>query len=219
MSLHLQREIDKLKKHLLTLCAMVEEQVAAAIKSLVDRDEAAAREVERRDAEIDHKEIEVEEDCLKTLALYQPVAVDLRLIVAAMKINNDLERIGDMAVNIARKAAALAIEPPLDVPCDIIGMWEKTQTMLRDSLNALVNADVKLAESVCARDDDIDRMKRANRLELEEKIRREPARVAPLLRMLAVSRNLERIADCAVNIAEDVIYLVEGKIIRHGEKD
>jgi phosphate transport system protein len=217
MSLHLQREIDKLKKHLLTLCAMVEDQVATAIKALLERDEALAREVERRDAEIDHKEIEVEEECLKTLALYQPVAIDLRLIIAAMKINNDLERIGDLAVNIARKAAALAVEPPLDVPFDIIGMWEKTQTMLRDSLNALVNMDSKMAESVCARDDDIDRMKHENRAKLEEMIRQDPGRVGRLLRMLAVSRNLERIADCATNIAEDVIYLAEGKIIRHGD--
>jgi phosphate transport system protein len=218
MSLHLQREIDKLKRHLLSLCALVEEQVETAIRALLERDEELARGVERRDAEIDHREIEVEEDCLKILALYQPVAIDLRFIIAALKINNDLERIGDLAVNVARKAAALAVEPPMEIPFDVAGMWEKTQAMLRDSLNALVNTDARLAESVCARDDEVDRMKHDNRVGLEESIRRDPGRVEPLLRLMAVSRNLERIADCATNIAEDVIYMVEGRIVRHCEE-
>jgi phosphate transport system protein len=219
MSIHLQREIERLKKHLLSLCAIVEEQVATAIRALVERDEPLAREVERRDAEIDQREIEVEEDCLKMLALYQPVAIDLRLIVAALKINNDLERIGDLAVNIAHKAAAFAAEPPLEIPFDIAGMWAKTQAMLRDSLDALVNMDARLAQSVCARDDEVDRMKHEIRVALEEMIRHEPAQASPLLRLLAVSRNLERIADCATNIAEDVIYMVEGKIVRHHERE
>ena len=218
MSLHLQREIEKLKRHLLSLCALVEEQVQTAIRALLERDAELAREVERRDADIDHREIEVEEDCLKILALYQPVAIDLRFIIAALKINNDLERIGDLAVNVARKAAALAAEPPVEIPFDVGGMWEKTQAMLRDSLNALVNTDARLAEAVCARDDEVDRMKHDNRVGLEERIRRNPDRVQPLLRLLAVSRNLERIADCATNIAEDVIYMVEGKIVRHREE-
>lgn len=218
MSLHLQREIERLKKHLLSLCAIVEDQVQMAIQALMERDGDLAREVERRDADVDQREIEVEEECLKTLALYQPVAGDLRLIIAAMKINNDLERIGDLAVNIAHKAAAFAGEPPMEIPFDVSGMWQRTQTMLRDSLNALVNLDAKLAEAVCDGDDEVDRMKHETRLELEERMRREPQRIRPLLRLMAVSRNLERIADCATNIAEDVIYLVNGKIVRHREE-
>lgn len=216
--MHLQREIDKLKKHLLSLCALVEDQVQMAIRALLERDEALARDVERRDAAVDQREIEVEEDCLKTLALYQPVAIDLRLIIAALKINNDLERIGDLAVNIAHKAAALAAEPPMEIPFDIGGMWDKTQGMLRDSLNALVNMDAGLAQEVCSRDDEVDRMKHQARVGMEEMIRRNPERVPSLLRLMAVSRNLERVADCAANIAEDVIYMVEGRIVRHCEE-
>jgi phosphate transport system protein len=217
MPIHLQREIERLKKHLLSMCAVVEDQVRTAIRALLERDAAMAHEVERRDAEVDQREIEVEEDCLKTLALYQPVALDLRLIVAALKINNDLERIGDLAVNIAHKAVAIAAEPPMEIPFDIEGMWEKTQAMLRDSLDALMNMDARLAESVSRRDDEIDRMKHDIRVQIENMIRADPSRLRPLLRLQAVSRNLERIADGATNIAEDVIYLVEGTIVRHRE--
>ena len=215
MSMHLQREIERLKKRLLSLCAVVEDQVQLAIRALVERDQALAREVEQRDDEVDQRGVEVEEDCLKVLALYQPVAIDLRLIVAALKINNDLERIGDLAVNIAHKAAALADGPDLEIPFDVSGMWDKTQAMLRDSLNALVNMDVPLALAVCHRDDEVDRMKHETRIRVEDLLRRNPERVQPLLRLLAVSRNLERIADCATNIAEDVVYMAEGRIVRH----
>ena len=218
MTAHLQREIDRLKKQVLSLCAMVEGQVEKALRAVLDRDDALAQEVEQRDIEIDHREIEVEEECLKTLALHQPVAIDLRLIIATLKINNDLERIGDMAVNIARKARGLAHDPPPEVACDLGAMWAKTQAMLRDSIDALVNMDVATAVAVCGRDDEVDRMKSAIRKEIEAAMRRQPDRVSPLLRVLAVSRNLERIADLATNIAEDVIYLVEGRIIRHSKK-
>jgi phosphate transport system protein len=219
MSVHLQREIGNLKKHLLALCALVEDQVRRAVRALLDRDAEAAAEVERRDADIDHREVEVEEECLKTLALYQPVAGDLRLVVAALKINNDLERIGDLAVNIARKAAVFAKGPPLEIPFDVASMWEKTEAMLRESLDALINADVKLAQQVCRNDDEVDRMKHEFRGIAEEMIRQHPEQVGPLLRLLAVSRNLERIADCATNIAEDTIYMVEGRITRHVRED
>jgi phosphate transport system protein len=133
-----------------------------------------------------------------------------------MKINNDLERIGDMAVNIARKAKGMLEAPPAEVSDDLGTMWAKTQAMLRDSIDSLVNMDVALAKSVCSRDDEVDQMKAAIRKEVEEAIRRQPDRLGTLLRFLAISRNLERIADLATNIAEDVIYLVEGRIIRHG---
>jgi len=219
MSVHLQREIERVKKNILALCAIVEDQVQVAVRAMLDRDGELAQSVQHRDEDIDHREVEIEEECLKILALYQPVAVDLRFIVAALKINNDLERIGDLAVNIARKAVTTAAEPPAEVPFDIAGMGEKTQAMLRDSIDAMVNMDPRLAVEVCRRDDEVDRLKHEIRTATEERIRREPAKTGPLLRLLAVSRNLERIADCATNIAEDVIYMCEGRIIRHTKGD
>lgn len=215
MSVHLQREIDRLKKRLLSICALVEEQVEAAVRALTTRDAALAKEVERRDSEIDQREVEVEEECLKVLALYQPVAIDLRLIVAALKINNDLERIGDLAVNIARKGVTIAGLSPAEIPFDLRGMWEKTQTMLHDSIDALVNMDPHLASVVCGRDDEVDAMKRDIRLRAQQLIAQNPSRVEFYLNLVAVGRNLERIADLATNIAEDVIYMAEGQIVRH----
>jgi phosphate transport system protein len=219
MSVHLQREIERLKRQLLSLCALVEEQVELAVRALLERDAEMARRVEQRDIEIDHREVEVEEECLKTLALHQPVASELRLIVAALKINNDLERIGDLAVNIARKAAAFASHLPMEIPFDLPGMWEKTHLMLRDSLEALVNLNPGLANDVCARDNEVDHMKREIRQKAEAMMRQDPAKVSALLTLLAVSRNLERIADHATNISEDVIYMAEGRITRHGTGD
>jgi phosphate transport system protein len=218
MSLHLQREIEKLKKHVLSLCAVVEDHVHKAVRSLLDRDARLAREVEQGDVDVDRREIEVEEDCLKILALYQPVAIDLRMIIAVMKINNDLERIGDLAVNISHKATAFIAEPAAEIPFDLELMWEKAQGMLRDSVSSFIEMDVELAKNVCTRDGEVDRMKHENRNAIEELIRQKSNLVRPLLRILAVSRNLERIADCATNIAEDVIYIVEGKIVRHYEE-
>jgi phosphate transport system protein len=219
MSVHLQREIEQVKKNILALCAIVEDQVLAAVRAMLDRDTELAQGVQKRDQDIDRREVEIEEECLKVLALYQPVAVDLRFIVAALKINNDLERIGDLAVNIARKAVSFAAEPPVQIGFDIAGMGEKTQAMLRDSIDAMINMDARLAKDVCRRDDEIDRLKHEIREGAEERIRREPAQVGSLMRLLAVSRNLERIADCATNIAEDVIYMCEGRIIRHTKGD
>jgi phosphate transport system protein len=219
MSVHLQREIERLKNHVLALCTLVEEQVQRAVRALLERDAALAHEVERRDLEIDQREVEVEEECLKTLALYEPVAIDLRLVISMLKINNDLERIGDLAVNIARKAIAYAAEPLVTIPFDIAEMWKKTQRMLRDSIVALIQLDAKLAAKVCAQDNEVDLHKHEIRIQAEEAISRNPEWVRPLLRLLAVSRNLERIADCATNIAEDVIYMAEGKIIRHGKEN
>lgn len=219
MSVHLQREIDRLKRHLLSLCALAEEQVQSAVRALLDRDAELARRVEKGDVEIDQREVEVEEECLKVLALYQPVASDLRLLVSALKINSDLERIGDLAVNIARKAAAFASQGPMEIPFDLAGMWQKTQAMLHDSVEALVNLNPALAAKVCGRDNEVDRMKHEFRQKAEAMMQRDPSRVPVLLTLLAVSRNLERVADHATNIAEDVIYMAEGRIIRHGTGD
>ena len=216
MSIHLQREMEGLKRQLLSLCALVEEQVDVAVRALAACDADMAVAVKERDAEVDRREVEIEEECLKILALHQPVAIDLRLVVAVLKINNDLERIGDLAVNVARKAAALAAGPPIETRFDLPAMWEKTRLMLRDSLDAFVNRDAALAESVCARDDEVDRMKHEIRRQAESMMRTQPDRLQWFLRLLAVTRNLERIADHATNIAEDVIYLIDGRIVRHG---
>jgi phosphate transport system protein len=219
MSVHLQREIERVKKSILDLCAIVEDQVQASVQAFLERDADLALQVVERDDDIDRREVEIEEECLKILALHQPVAIDLRFIVAALKINNDLERIGDLAVNIARKAESFAAEPAMPIAFDIAGMWQKTQAMLRDSLDALVNMSSTEAVEVCRRDDEVDEMKKKIRVRVEEQIRIEPDKVRPLMRMMAVSRNLERIADCATNIAEDVIYMSDGRIIRHNIVD
>jgi phosphate transport system protein len=219
MPIHLQRDIEFLNKQVLSLCAIVEDQVQLAVRSVLERDAELAQQVQDRDAEVVQREVEVEERCLGMLALHQPVASDLRFIIAVVKINNDLERIGDLAVNIARKAIALAEEPPIAIPFDLEGMWAKCQSMLHDSIDAMVRLDPQLANDVCGRDDEIDEMKHAIRIELEERMRRDPERIRVLQRLQAVSRNLERIGDCATNIAEDVIYMTEGRIIRHGEGD
>ena len=179
MSVHLQRAIDQLKKDLLSLCALVEEQTQIAVQALLSRDDELAHEAVCRDLEIDQREVEVEEECLKILALYQPVAADLRFIVAALKINNDLERIGDLGVNIAHKAITFACGQPMEIPFDLAGMWEKTQAMLRDSLDCLVNLDSVLANAVCVRDNEVDALKRAIRLKAEEMIRKNPERRRP----------------------------------------
>ncbi len=215
MSIHLQTELQHLNRRLLSLCALVEDQVQTAVRALSERSGELAEAVERADPEIDRAEIEVEEECLKILALYQPVAVDLRLVVAVLKINNDLERIGDLAVNIARKAAVLASAPALEVPVDVAGMWGKVRRMLHDSLDALVRATPLWRPTSAARDDEVDHMKRQFRLTIEGLIQLTPDRIEGLLRLLAVVRNLERIADYATNIAEEAVYVAEGRITRH----
>ena len=174
MSIHLQREIERVKKNLLALGAIVEEQVQVAVQAMLERDVVLAQTVEDRDNDIDHREVEIEEECLKILALHQPVAIDLRFIIAVMKINNDLERIGDLAVNISRKAVSFAGEPPIEVAFDIAGMWEKAQRMLHDSIDAMVNMDSRLAADVCRRNDEVDGIKHDIREAAEERIRREP---------------------------------------------
>ena len=215
MSVHLQRELTRLKRQLLSLCAVVEEQVRMSVRALLDRDLQLSHHVQDRDSKIDQMEVEVEEECLKILALYHPVAIDLRVVVSALKINNDLERIGDLAVNIARKVEGVLEIPHMETPFDFPGMWEKTQAMLSDSMDALVNMNSALAHDVCVRDDEVDRMKHEIGAHVIEMIEHNPTRTRPLLRLLAASRNLERIADLATDIAEDVIYMVEGRIIRH----
>jgi len=215
MSLHLQREIAELKKSILMLGAIVEERVREAVKSFMNRDRELVQKVIDSDEEIDRMEVRIEEDCLKVLALHQPVAIDLRFIVAVLKINSDLERIGDLAVNIAQRAVKLAGPPQQCGPFHIPEIAEKTQVMLKKSLDALVNSDAKLAREVCEADDEVDDLNRSTLQEVRGCIISNVETLKDALRYLEVSRHLERTADLATNIAEDVIYMIEGTIIRH----
>ena len=215
MPVHLQREIGKLKQMILRLGARVEESVRQAIEALDARDRVLAVRVIDSDAQIDQMEIEVEEECLKVLALHQPVAIDLRFIIAVLKINNDLERIGDLALNVAERAVFLSAKDRVQIPFDFAGMARKTQVMLREALNALVNMDAKTAFWVCKADDEVDEIDRAMYAQVEQGIRRQPEHTEAFINLLGVSRQLERIADHATNIAEDVIYMIKGEIVRH----
>lgn len=216
MSVHLPREIERLKKTVLSLSAMVEENLQRATRALLEHDEEIAAEVKARDMEIDEREVDVEEDCLKLLALHQPVASDLRFLVATLKINKDLERIGDLAVNIAKKASTLAKVPAIPVDdFDMKKMIQLAKNMLSWSLDAFINLDTRLAHQVITTDDEVDAMKRACRQNVESAVAKDPTLISTGYTLLGVSRNLERIADHATNIAEDVIYLIEARIIRH----
>jgi phosphate transport system protein len=216
---HLRRELEKLKQHILGLGAVVEESMRKAVQALEQRKAPLAEEVMAADLEIDHAEVELEEECLKILALHQPVAIDLRFIVAVLKINNDLERIGDLAVNIAERALYLAEHDETRAPLDFGQMARKAQTMVKDALDALVNMDPDLARSICAADDEVDAINREMYIEVQRSIRQTPDRLEGLIHLLSASRHLERVADHATNIAEDVVYMVEGEIIRHHAED
>ena len=219
MARHLQREIESLKKKILSLGATVETTVHNAIKSIEERDAALAEKIIEEDIEIDQTEVDIEEDCLKILALYQPVAIDLRFIVVVMKINNDLERIGDLAVNIAERSAYLASVQQVKETFDFARMSDQTEAMLKKSLDALVNLDSELAHEVIAADDVVDDLNRTMYLKIQDAIQKHPEQINSLIHLLSVSRHLERIADHTTNIAEDVIYMVDGKIVRHKTED
>lgn len=220
MSKHLEREIENLKKRVLALSATVEDNVYKAVRALTERNSSLAEEViASDDRDIDQTEIEIEEECLKVLALHQPVAGDLRFIVAILKINSDLERMGDLAVNIAERAAFLASRARVEIPLDLALMAEKTKEMVRRSLDALVNRDSGLAREVLVDDDEVDAMNREMYIRIQDAIRRNPEELESLIHLLSCSRHLERIADHATNVAEDVVYMVEGVIVRHHAED
>ncbi len=215
MYTHLQKEIEKLQKRILFMGAEVEDIVRKSVDALVRRDAKLAQAVIDHDEEIDQLELEIKEECLKILALHQPVAIDLRYVIAVLKMNNDLERIGDLAVDIAERAAYLGTHSPIDLLLDFRGMADLTQLMLKCSLDALVNSDPVLARQVRASDDAVDEMNREMFTLIHDYIRNNPDHVAEAIHLLLASRHLERIADQTTNIAEDVIYMVEGEIVRH----
>jgi phosphate transport system protein len=219
MPKHLQRQIDQLKQKILFVGSMVESAIANAVSALVERDENLAGKVLEEDAEIDRMEVDVEEDCLKILALYQPVAVDLRFVVAVLKINNDLERMGDLAKNIAKRVLYLARVDRVDVPVDFRAMAVRAQDMVKRSLDALVTADSSLAHRVRQDDDELDGMRRMIHEKIRAAVRQHPEQTETLLKLYSVAKHLERLGDMATNVAEDVIYMVEGDIVRHLDEE
>ncbi len=216
MTIHLHREIESLKKQLMGLCAMVEESVRKAFRAFKLRDAALAKQVIDDDHLVDQHEVDLEEECLKTLALYQPVAADLRFIVAILKINNDLERIGDLAVNMAIRASIIMDQEEIAIPEEIHQLAGKSQEMLSRALDSLICMDPDKAFAVCASDDEVDAIHRKMYRYVEERIRERTDWMRSQVVLLDVSHHLERIADHATNIAEDVIYMVQGRIVRHG---
>ena len=215
MTVHLHRDMDDLRRELLATGALVEEATNKAISALVNRDREMARDVIESDTTIDMKEVEVEEECLKLLALHQPVAVDLRYVVTCLKVNNDLERMGDLAVNIAQRADYLARHPALSLPGELSRMAEGVRGMVRDSLDSLVRQDTALARDILARDDVIDDHNGRMFDKMTAMMMEDPALVKRAVAFMSCSRALERIADHATNVAEDVIFMADGEIIRH----
>lgn len=220
MSRHLIKEMEKLKRKIMGLSAIVEERLQKAVTALSGLDSEVAENVISADIEIDHMEVDIEEEALKLLALHQPVANDLRMIISILKMDSDLERIGDLAVNIAERARFLAAQGRMpSVPLDFATMARKAQVMLHHSLDALVNLDAVLASQVCSDDDEVDRMNQEMYDLIKDGIRKNPDEIDSLIHCLSISRHLERIADLATNIAEDVIYMVSGEIVRHKAED
>jgi len=216
MSLHLQRDLYQLKKEILQLGAMVEVAINNAIIAINDRRPELAEGVFSGEPLINSKEVKIEEECLKILALHQPVAVDLRFIVVVLKVNNDLERMGDFAVNIAKRAIFLASKDPIPWPPEFSNtMSKRIRTMVHDSLEALVKLDVDLAHRVIDMDDDVDDVNRQMYVELQLLMESDTSTIGRAIGLLSTSRYLERVADLATNIAEDVIFMVEGEVIRH----
>jgi phosphate transport system protein len=212
---HLQRHLDDLQRDLLALAGLVEEAIFKAIRALQERDVRLAREVIAGDNQIDNEENHIDEECLKMLALHQPVAGDLRRIAAALMISTDLERMADLAEEIAERAIHLATPPLFPVPDKLQRMTDLTIMMVRQSLGSFVSLSVKHASSVMRMDDEVDRYN-AELIEVIETIMKQsPELISSGLSMFSVVRHLERIADHATNVAEDVVYLVEGEIVRH----
>jgi phosphate transport system protein len=212
---HFEAELQTLKNRLLTMGALVEERAHQAVKALINRSQQQAEQIIASDKEVNDLQIDIDDRCLKLLATQTPLASDLRLITSAMKINSDLERIGDQAVNIAENVVKLLPQPPLKPLIDIPRMAEIAQQMTRDALDSFVKRDVALAREVLRRDDEVDSLKDQVFRELLTYMMADPGTIQRALALILISRNLERIADHATNIAEDVIFLVEAKDVRH----
>jgi len=213
---HFVEELEELKQLLLTMGGLAEERLRLAVRGLVDRDHGALEEVIAGDARIDDLQIEVDKRCFTLLALYQPVAVDLRTVVSALKINTDLERVGDFAVNIGEVARRYLLHPPVKPLIDLPRMGELALKMLREALDAFVAKDVSLARTVLRQDDWLDALKDQVFREVLTYMLGDSATIEPGINLILISRHLERVGDHATNIAEDVIFIVEARDVRHG---
>ena len=215
MQRHFHEELEALKQTLLAMGGLVEDQIRRVMTALLERDSAMAQEVIERDHRVNAYDVEVDEKCVELLALHQPTAGDLRFITTAMKIVTDLERIGDQAVNIAQRALELNREPQLKPYIDLPRMAEKSQRMVKESLDAFVTRDTELARRVCAEDAEVDALKEQIFRELLTFMMEDARTIPRAIRLILISRFLERVADHATNIAEMVVYMVESKIVRH----
>ena len=219
MSQVFMNEVERLKRQVLSLSAMAEEHVMLAVSALRERDEAKARQVIDADFQIDAAEVEVEEEGLKILALHQPVAIDLRFVTSVLKINNDLERIGDIASSVAKRTIRLGKEPEVDVPEELVELARHVRDMLHDALDAFVNLDDTKAREIYSRDDRADELAHVVRRLAQAQGALEPDHLPAYIEIIIIARNFERIGDLATNICEDVIYMLRGEIVRHGGLD
>ena len=215
MQRHFHEELEALKQRLLAMGGLVEDQIRRVMRALVERDDALAQEVIERDQQVNAYDLEVDETCVSLLALHQPAAGDLRFITTAMKIVTDLERMGDQSVNIAQRVVELNREPQLKPYIDLPRMAEKAQRMVKGSLDAFVARDTELARRVCAEDAEVDALKEQIFRELLTFMMEDARTIPRAIRLILISRFIERMADHATNIAEMVIYLVDAKMVRH----
>lgn len=219
MSKHLERDLDALERELLAQASIVEAMIRTATQSVCERQVELTWEVIEKERSVNERDVAIEENCLKILALHQPVAIDLRRTATVLKINADLERIADLAVNLAERSRSLAEQPEFLVSGNLELMANIAVEMVRDALDAFVEMDVDQARGVCIRDDEVDTLNRQLIEELHDVMRERSELVEACLYFFSATRHLERIADHATNIAEDVIYLVEGEIARHRTED
>lgn len=219
MAIHLNHDLETLHGHIMSMCAVVDEVVHQAVADLGKPDIDMLKTLADRDDEIDRWDVRIEEECLRILALHSPVANDLRRVACVLKISRELERVADLGVNIAERAAGLARAPEIAIPEKLSHMAHLALNMLRLSLDAFVGLDSRLARQVCAQDEIIDSLNREIIDELLQTMHRRPELIEPATQLFSASRHVERVADHATNIAEDVVYLVEGAIIRHREDD
>ena len=218
MSLHFQKEMEHLHRDILAMCSTVEENITEAVNGLKKRSAGLAEELRIRDREVNELDVRIEEECLKILALYNPVANDLRRVCSVLKIIGELERVGDIAVNLAERSAAISGHPNFPMPSRLSEMSQDALTMLHDSIDSYVELDADKARRVIAHDDVVDRLNVELLQELRDDMANDSAHVDPGMHLFSAIRNLERVADHATNISEDVVYLIEGDIIRHGRK-
>jgi phosphate transport system protein len=215
MSRHLQHDLEAVEREILAMSAIVEDMIDKSCQALREMRADLVAHVYEQEALVDQREVEIEEECLKVLALHQPVAIDLRRTVMILKVNNDLERIADLAVNIAQCSERLAEHPDFTMPGGLQEMAKLSASMVRDVLNAFVQQSVELARGICARDAEVDQSEMAVNAKLAEIMRNDSRLIQPALECFSATRHVERIADHATNIAEDIIYLAEGEIARH----